>query len=429
LIAPASTEGHQLNDRYPHQNETMPQVSVIVPCYNHARYLPQALHSVLSQTFSDWEAIIVDDGSTDNTRDIAARFSDPRVQYKYQENRGLSAARNAGIRAARGQYLAFLDADDAWAPEFLEACVAKLAAVDTAAAVVTLCRFIDEDGVDLPRVGGRAVSSEAFRACLMEGGFFPPNAALVRAHAAQRAGPFDENLTSLEDWDLWLRIAALGGLVLCIPKPLARYRVTANSMSTDAVRMHRNRIAVLTKHFGAAQGEPIAWAEEKRKAYAFGYRCTALGYLEQQQTDTAWRWLEEAVATWPQLLNRLDTLYELALGDQPRGHRGQASLLDVRANREELLDRLESLFVGAPPDVRALRATAYGNAYLALAMLSDQAEDWAAARCYLGRAIRSNPALLLDALVVRRGAKLLLGRRVIAEVRRRRLESAVKSGG
>lgn len=89
-------------------------ISIIIPCYNHAHYLPFAVQSVLAQTCAQWEAIVVDDGSTDDTRTVAARFSDPRVRYHYQENQGLSAARNAGIRIARGDYLAFLDADDEW---------------------------------------------------------------------------------------------------------------------------------------------------------------------------------------------------------------------------------------------------------------------------------------------------------------------------
>ncbi|MEM4724269.1 MAG: glycosyltransferase family A protein, partial [Candidatus Hadarchaeum sp.] len=114
----------------------MSSVSVIIPCYNHGHYLPCAVNSVMAQTFADWEAIIVDDGSTDNTREVAAQFTDSRVRYIYQDNRGLAAARNTGIRAAQGEYLAFLDADDEWEPTFLEACVAALSQQPALAAVV-----------------------------------------------------------------------------------------------------------------------------------------------------------------------------------------------------------------------------------------------------------------------------------------------------
>lgn len=102
------------------------QVSVIIPCYNHAQYLSDAVNSVLAQTYSDWEAIIVDDGTTDSTREVAVGFTDPRTRYLYQENQGLSAARNTGICAARGEYLVFLGADDEWESAFLERCVSVL---------------------------------------------------------------------------------------------------------------------------------------------------------------------------------------------------------------------------------------------------------------------------------------------------------------
>jgi len=128
-------------------SRTPPRVSVIISCYNQAHYLPSAVYSVLAQTFADWEAIIVDDGSTDDTGNVAAQFTDARIHYIHQENRGLSAARNSGIRAARGEYLAFLDADDEWEPHFLEVCLTTLANQKTATAVVTRARFIDETGV------------------------------------------------------------------------------------------------------------------------------------------------------------------------------------------------------------------------------------------------------------------------------------------
>lgn len=396
----------------------MPEVSVIIPCYNHAHYLSYAVRSVLGQTYIDWEAIIVDDGSIDDTRNVAAQFTDPRIQYIYQTNQGLSAARNTGIRVAQGEYLAFLDADDEWEPRFLEACVEALAEQKPITAVVTLARLIDENSAELPRLGGQVIRPEAFHARLVEGGFFPPNAALVRAEVVRREGLFDETLTSVEDWDLWLRITGNGGVMLTIPEPLARYRVSTGSMSTNTARMHANRMAVLAKHFGPPVGNPLAWSIDKRHGYAFACRITALGYIAQQDADEGWRFMRRAVETDPFLLERLDTFYELALGDQPRGYRGEARLLSIAANGEEMLRRLDALLASACSPVQALRGAAFGNAYLALAMLSDQAGDWASARRYLYRAIQAKPALLRDLSVVRRFTKLLLGQRVIRSARR-----------
>ncbi len=384
-----------------------PVVSVIIPCYNHAHYLQYAEQSVLAQTSTDWEAIIVDDGSTDNTREVAERFADPRVRYIYQENRGLSAARNTGISAAQGRFLAFLDADDEWDPRFIQRTTEVLDADESLGGVYTLNRFIDQNGNLLPSVGGCIVPRGEFRARNFQGGFFPPAAILIRASVCQQVGMFDTTLTSEEDLDLWLRMSERYQLE-GIAEPLAHYRVYPNSMSTNAGRMHENRIRILTKHFGPPKGDIQTWPQDKRQAYGFALRATAFGFVAQREPDVGWRHLIQAVSTWPDLLRRLDTFYELALGDQPRGYRGQAEMLDITANAAEMLGRLKVLFADIPSTVQALRGAAFGNAYLALAMLSDQAGDWSAARRYLLQAARHNPRLLSGSFL-RRLFKLTLG--------------------
>ena len=400
-------------------------VSVIIPCYNHAHYLPVALNSVLAQTCTDWEAIIVDDGSTDNTRAVAAQFTDPRIHYLHQENQGLSAARNAGIRAAQGPYLAFLDADDEWASSFLERSINIMRVQEQeVAGVVTGNLFIDPEGNALPRAGGQGVTLQQFPIRLLEGGFFPVHSALVRTDCVQEAGLFDEGLTSLEDWDLWLRIVKRGYTFQSVSEPLARYRVYPGSMSTNAARMHANRVAVLTKHFGPPEGDPAQWGEEKRRAYGFGYRSGAYDYIGQGHSDEGWQLLAHGVALWPDLLQRLDTFYELACGDQPKGYRGEVRSLDIERNGVELLHRLEELFAAAGAPVQTLRGVAYGNACLALAMLSDQAGEWAAARRHLLKAIGAHPALFFQSGVARRLFKLFLGQRVVSVLRERRASLA-----
>jgi hypothetical protein len=397
--------------------QAKPIVSVVIPAYNHATYLSHAIRSVLRQTYPQWEAIIVDDGSTDDTESVVAQHLDPRICYIYQENQGLSSARNTGIRAASGEYLSFLDADDEWEPTFLECCRRVLERDGRVAGVYTRNRFIDARGQVLPRLGGQVVTVEQFQGRLLREAFFPVHSVLVQAACVREAGMFDETLTSLEDWDLWLRIAE-HHMFRGIPDPLARYRVYPGSMSTNVAQMHINRVAVLTKYFGPPDGDVETWTEEKRKAYGFAYRSTALGYLEQAHTEECWDYLAKAVAVWPQLLGRLDTFYELACGDQPRGNRGQADSLDIKGNGVELVNRLNVLFleVETVPDV--LRRTAYGNAYLALVILSDLADQWSMARCYLLKAAASNPGLVVSHSVVRRLLKLCAGRHVVEILRR-----------
>lgn len=394
-----------------------PRVGVVIPCYNHARVLACALASVLGQTYTDWEAVVVDDGSTDDTRAVAAQFVDPRIHYVYQANRGLSGARNTGIRSTNGEFLAFLDADDEWDPLFMETCVGVLAKWPDVDGVVTLARFIDEIGRVLPQIGGEVVPPNRFRHRLLKGGFFPPHAVLLRAAAVDKIGTFDESLTSLEDWDFWLRLTAADGVLLSVPQTLARYRVSVESMSTNAARMHTNRMAVLTKQFGAPEGDPKAWSPEKRNAFAFAYRAAALGYFAQHEIDIGWHWLSRAAETDGEIITRLDTFYELALGDQPRGYRGEAKLLDLQLRERELLLAMEKLFASASDDIRRLRCVAYGNLFLALAMLNDQAGNWTVARQQLLAAIRSNPRLALDASLLRRLAKLAIGQEWVHRLR------------
>ena len=384
-----------------------PVVSVVIPTYNHARYLACAIGSVLTQTFAQWEAIVVDDGSTDNPFAVVAQLGDPRIRYIYQTNQGLAAARNTGIGAAKGEYLAFLDADDEWECEFLQHTLNTLSADDSLAGVFTRNRFIDRDGQVLLPLGGQVVSRADLYDRLLEGGFFPPNTVLVRTAVVRQAGLFDTQLSGVADWDLWLRISQRHSMQ-AIPEALARYRVCPGSMSTNPAKMHDDRMRALAKHFGLPERDPLTWPHEKRRAYGYALRCSCIGYLQQRQPDEGWCFLAQAVWVWPDLLKQLDTFYELACGDKPWGYRGQADLLNIESNGADLLKRLNGLFIQVGIPLRYLRRPAFGNAYLSLGILSDQAGRWAAARRYLWQAVRANPRLLTSYTVVWRLFKLYI---------------------
>ncbi len=393
-------------------------VSVVIPCYNHGHYLSDALDSVLAQTFQDWEAIVVDDGSTDDTAAVAQRYAagDGRIRYIHQENRGLAAARNAGIRAARGEYLAFLDADDAWEPAFLHICTAALRTRPDLCAVYTGRIFMDEAGRELSRSDGVMLGGKALRQRLWQGGFFPVHSVLARADVVRATGGFDEALTSVEDWDLWLRITERHDMA-GIGKPLARYRIYSGSMSTNAERMHRNRMAVLAKRLGAPEGDSATWPNEKRRAFACAYRSAALGYIAQGDADRGWAMLAEGAGLWPDLLADLDTYYELACWDQQRGTRGEAALLDLPRNAVLVLDGLTALFARGGVTLAPYRRRAFGLAHLALAMLADQAGRWDLARGYMAHAVVVDPRLAAWPGVLRRALKLLAGQAVTRQWR------------
>ncbi|MBE9475318.1 MAG: glycosyltransferase family 2 protein, partial [Chloroflexi bacterium] len=124
----------------------MPEISVLIPCYNYGHYLEYALESVTSQSYQNWEAIVIDDGSTDDTPQVTTQFDDPRIRYIYQDNRGLSAARNTGLRSAQADLIALLDADDIWQAEYLAKMVTKLKMHPDAVAAYCGYQYIDQDG-------------------------------------------------------------------------------------------------------------------------------------------------------------------------------------------------------------------------------------------------------------------------------------------
>lgn len=393
-----------------------PIVSVITPCYNHARYLPETIGSVLAQTFTDWELIAVDDASPDDTAEVIRQYTDARIHYLYQSNTGMAEARNTGLRIAQGEFVVFLDDDDVLEPEFMQTALAILCQDATLAGVYTLNNYVDSQGQPMPMVGGQAVPREQFRRRLLEGGFFPPAAALTRLAVVREVGLFDPTLEGEADRDLWLRISEHCSMQ-AIPKPLVRYRMHTGGRSNDMDAMFSDCLKVLNKHFGRPEGDPKTWSEEKQLAYGFAYRYAALGYMQQCRFDDAWRYLDRAVATWPDLLSRLDTFYELACGDQTKGFRGKADLIEIDKTGGAMFAWLDRIF-GPPNEAyRQRRQAAYANASLALAMLSDQAGDWLAARSYLAQAINTNSQLLRSPSVIRRWIKLHVGKRIISAVK------------
>lgn len=225
-------------------------VSVIIPTFNHGRLVGEAIDSALNQTFRAVEVIVVDDGSTDDTPAVLARYGS-RIRVIRQSNRRMSAARNAGLAAARGTYVAFLDADDVMAPTKLAEQVTVLER--DPAIGWTYCDVL----IETVATGKRVAASERFGYSarqfdgwlfpeLIRGNFIPVMAPLIRRSALDAAGAFDESLTALEDWDLWLRLALIAE-ARYTPAELATYRVQREGMSQDRARMDRHRFRVLDK--------------------------------------------------------------------------------------------------------------------------------------------------------------------------------------
>ena len=191
-------------------DQTDTTVSVVLPTYNRAHTVRAAIDSVLAQSYEDFELIVVDDGSTDDTPAVVGDVSDPRVQYlRLPENRGANVARNVGIRESDGKYVAFQDSDDVWRPRKLELQVTELERAPEDVGVVYTGYYRVDSGVKQygPR-NKETVAGDIHEEMLKGNGWFIPTAvAAVRRACFDTVGLFDERLQRLQDWEMWLRIS------------------------------------------------------------------------------------------------------------------------------------------------------------------------------------------------------------------------------
>jgi glycosyltransferase involved in cell wall biosynthesis len=217
-------------------------VSIIIPCYNQAHFLGEAIQSVLAQTYTNYEIIVVDDGSPDNTAEVVARYSNMR--YVRQSNQGLSGARNTGIRQSLGEYLVFLDADDRLMPNALQSGLDCLRIHPESAFVSGHHRYINYDGSLLNEYPPEPIDDDHYLA-LLKGNYIGMHATVMyRRSIFDRVGGFDTALTSCEDYDLYLRIARRHAICRHA-RIVAEYRWHTANMSSDSARMLLTALSVL----------------------------------------------------------------------------------------------------------------------------------------------------------------------------------------
>jgi len=228
-------------------------VSVVIPCYNQASFLREAIESVLAQTYRNFEIIVVDDGSIDDTAEVAAHY--PEVRCVRQHNQGLAAARNSGILESSGPYLAFLDADDRLTPTALQSGVNCLHAHPECAFVSGHYRYINKDGSLLNEYRPEAVTKDRYLA-LLQGNYIGMHATvLYRRSALESTGGFDRSLRACEDYDLYLRIARQFP-VHRHHEMVAEYRWHDSNMTWDSERMLSSALAALGKQWEYVREKP-----------------------------------------------------------------------------------------------------------------------------------------------------------------------------
>jgi len=256
-------------------NIKTPLVSVIIPTYNRAWILKEAVDSVLTQEFGNFELIVVDDGSTDATAELLAAYGD-RVRVLRQTNRGVSAARNAGLAAARGKLIAFLDSDDIWLPRKLPAQVAFYQSHPDALINQTEELWVKNGRRVNPgkrhRKRGGMIFEPSLDLCLVS-----PSAVMVRQELFERVGRFDERLPACEDYDLWLRVSCRCPVYL-IETPLIVKRGGHADQLSRAWGLDRFRIAAILKLLEgdgltlAQRRAAVAVLKQKCRVYAGGCR-------------------------------------------------------------------------------------------------------------------------------------------------------------
>ena len=276
----------------------MANVSVIVPTYNCATYLPDAIDSVLAQTFKDFEIIIVDDGSTDNTREVVKKYG-LQIKYIYQENKGPSAARNLGIQSSNGQYIAFLDSDDIWLPQKLELQMNEFLK-SPSTGLVTCGRYnIDSNGAlqeclcDISYISRTKALDLFLTKNILHGG---NSQVVIKRECLDKVGLFDEELHVAEDWDLWLKICKqydFKGL----NKPLVKIRIRENSQSSYGDKNLKNELKYLDRIFADSVFKR-RWII-KRKAYSYRYFSASWAFYKSGDFEKAKHYILKSMCLYP----------------------------------------------------------------------------------------------------------------------------------
>jgi glycosyltransferase involved in cell wall biosynthesis len=285
-----------------------PAVSVVIPLYNTERYIRESIGSVLAQTFTNFELIIIDDGSSDTGPEIARSFKDARIRVITQDNRGLAGARNSGIRAARAPLVGLLDADDLWHCEKLAQHVAHLAANSEIGVSFSHSRLIDDAGAPIglqqsPCVDRHIDIVDLFCRNPVGNGSAPVlrRATLdaIAFHDAKlgRTCWFDESFRQSEDIECWVRIAATTPWRFgCVAAPLTDYRITNGGLSANVEKQLGTWKRFRDKVRGYA---PALEAEHGRRAEAYQLRYLARRAVKSSDGTVAYRLIKEALALHP----------------------------------------------------------------------------------------------------------------------------------
>lgn len=378
-----------------------PKVSVIIPAYNAAAFIRFAVESVLSQTYQGIEVLVIDDGSTDETAAILQSYGS-RLRYILQTNSGPSAARNRGILESSGEILAFLDADDTWAPDFLKLQVGVLDTRPEVDAIYAWAQFVDEGGKPLADSLCSSLDGVTIRRLLLGGDSVLFSTVAVRKSSLDRVGLFDPALRQGEDWDMVLRMLVAGLRFACTPRLLVQRRVHPRSLTADAEQgLYWERV-VLEKALSTLPLPPDCSALGPPASFRILQRA-AMGCWRRGDRQAAVERLIEGFAAWPAALHRPQTYLGIIYRLPPSGRRSEKEILqDLERLADEAMQLLDDVFRHADlaPTVRANQHVAWSALHAVFALLFAKRRHW---RSAMRHAVRS---LFIHPIIPLRGAAI-----------------------
>jgi glycosyltransferase involved in cell wall biosynthesis len=295
----------------------MPEVSVVIPAYNAARYVGAAVESVLAQSFDDLEVVVVDDGSTDETADVVAGLG-ARVRCIRQANSGVAVARNQGIAQSDSRYVAFLDADDAWLPEKLAKQMKALRESPDRRFCYTAFAIAGSDLEPIEVRRGPLVGT-ALGTLLLQGNVVGASTPVCERELFAKAGDFDPALSQCADWDMWMRLAAHTEFIY-LDEPLVNYRQHGSNMSKDPELLEEDSLLVLEKGFESTAVD-AGLKGRRRQAMGRLYMVLAGSYFQARRYGDFVRCATRSIALDPRRAGYLAS-YPLRVARRSSGRTG-----------------------------------------------------------------------------------------------------------
>jgi glycosyltransferase involved in cell wall biosynthesis len=385
------------------------RISVIIPCYNCAAYLPDSITSILDQTFPVDEIIIIDDGSSDNPVSVIHSYKNDKIRLFSQINQGPSRARNYGLAMATGELIGFLDADDRWHRDFISKMASSLQEDPSITVVGCGINYFRND-TDLiePGIIPRVPNSTAD---ILERNLFPISASLYRRQRLVEAGGFDETLKGVEDWEILIRLYHKQHGIKILPERLIDYRITPDSLSKQVEIMEENSIRMIDSFYAKIPAsDPLVRDYDRFRSLRL--IDSATGYLRNNNTDKAIEKLRAAVSGWPPLCYDQHFYYAIVCASQPLQYQVSVKLLDLSQGAERAIEVIDHLDL----DRIEKKRRAVAVLYVVLAKLAYAQENRSLSIQYWMEAFRNHNRSALDHEIHINLMKAIVGRKNIRKL-------------